>query len=200
MAVHAPFLPYDELRKEAEKFLAKHNGAHAIPVPIDHIVEYDLGIDIVPTPGLHDNFDVDSYPTSDLTEIHVDEYVYKHRPARYRFSLAHEVSHLLIHKDVFAQLRFSTIDGWKEVVRSIPEDQYSWIEWQAYSLGGLILVPTDDLETVFGHAAGLAERAGIRLAEASDEAKRILASHVARYFDVSIDVVTRRVKADKLWP
>jgi hypothetical protein len=112
MGIRAPFLPYDELRKRAEGFLKQFNAEREIPVPIERIVEFGLGIDIVPTPGLHENFDIDSYPTSDLTEIHVDEYVYKRRPARYRFSLAHEVSHLLIHQEIFEQLKFSTIAEW----------------------------------------------------------------------------------------
>jgi Zn-dependent peptidase ImmA (M78 family) len=200
VSVRAPFLPYDKLRAEADKFLATFNPSGTIPVPIERIVEFDLHIDIVPTPGLHENFDIDSYPTSDLTEIHIDEVVYKRRPARYRFSLAHEVAHLVIHREIFAQLQFSTIDEWKTVVCSIPDDQYSWIEWQAYTLGGLILVPPAELKAAFDAAAARAEAAGVSLADASDETKRILESHIARHFDVSIDVVTRRMKSDSLWP
>jgi hypothetical protein len=113
MTIKAPFLPVEKLREVADTFLGKYNSSGTIPVPIEQIVEFDFQIDIVPTPGLHDYFDIDSYPSSDLTEFHVDESIYKHQPKRYRFSLAHELSHLLVHGDIFAQLSFSNIGEWK---------------------------------------------------------------------------------------
>lgn len=149
MAVLAPYLPYDRLRQIAGEFLAKHNPAGEIPVPIEKIVEFQFEMDIVPVPGLHEQLDVDSYITSDLKEIRVDEFVYKSRPARYRFSLAHELSHCILHQDVFKELKFSTVSEWKIAVGSIPEQDYSWIEYQAYCLAGLILVPQAALKSTF---------------------------------------------------
>lgn len=199
MSIRAPYLPYPALRPIAEAFLAEHHPDRTLPIPIDRIVEYDLGIDIVPTPGLHENFDIDSYPSSDLTEIHIDELVYRRQPNRYRFSLAHEVSHLLIHREVFAQLTFHTIGEWKTVVCSIPPDQYSWLETQAYSLGALILVPPSELKAEFDAMVARAESAGVSLSDASDETKRIITGHIGPFFGVSREVISRRAQADGLW-
>jgi hypothetical protein len=197
--IKAPYLPAEKLRFVAQQFLADYNPGGMIPVPIESIVEKDFGIDIVPTPGLEKAFNIDTYPTNDLTEFHVDEYVYKRQPRRYRFSLAHEIAHVLIHKDVFANLQFSSIAEWKEVVCSIPEDQYSWIEWQAYTLGGLILVPEGPLRGHFERSRAAAEAAGVACDDLSEESRRIIESHIATAFDVSRDVITRRIKLDKLW-
>jgi len=149
MAISAPYLPYDKLRAEADRFLTRYHESGEMPIPIEKIVEFKLGLDIVPVPGLQEEFDVDAFITSDLAEIRVDRFIQENRPSRYRFSLAHEVAHLVIHQDIFKLLTFSTIAQWKDVMSSIPEEPYSWIEWQAYALGGLILVPGQPLRDLF---------------------------------------------------
>jgi Zn-dependent peptidase ImmA (M78 family) len=168
-------------------------------VPIEKIVEFRFGIDIVPVPGLHSQFDIDSYITSDLKEIRVDEFVYKDRETRYRFSLAHELSHSILHQDVFKELKFSTVLEWKSAVGSIPPEDYSWIEHQAYCLAGLILVPQAKLKIIFNEVVQKAKAAGIDLKARSRDARKTAESHMARKFVVSIDVVQRRLKYDNLW-
>src|SRR5260370_39215703 len=110
MPIVAPFLPYDKLRGIAAAFLEQHHKEGTIPIPIEKIAEFRFNLDIVPVPGLQDEFDVDAYITSDLTEIRVDQFIQENRPTRYRFSLAHELAHVLIHQDIFKALAFSTID------------------------------------------------------------------------------------------
>lgn len=199
MAVKAPYLPYESLRAVADKFLEEHHPSGKIPIPIERIVEFGLGIDIVPMPGLQDEFDVDAYISSDLTEIRVDRFIQEHRSTRYRFSLAHEVAHLLVHASVFEELKFSTIAEWKAVMSSIPEEEYSWIEWQGYALAGLILVPNKPLTELFEQKLKDARRAGIELQDIDPEARRIVESNMAKSFDVSAEVIARRMNKDKLW-
>jgi len=193
-----PFLPYDKLRPIAGKFLDEYNESGEIPVPIELIIDNRFEIDIVPTPGLHRGYDIDSYITSDFSAIHIDDYVYESRPARYRFSLAHEISHYIIHKDVFAQLEFSNIQGWKDAVQGIPEREYGLLEFQANSLAGLILVPGSELETRFDGAVGTAEAAGIAMDDPSGAAMQSIEGYLAGQFDVSTAVIHRRLEFDKL--
>lgn len=80
MEIKAPYLPYDVLRERAEKFLGQYHPTREIPVPIEEIIEFQFQMDIVPEPGLREHFDVDSYITSDLEEIRVDEFVCRSRP------------------------------------------------------------------------------------------------------------------------
>ena len=93
MGFKAPFIPKDELVRQAEAFLAGYHASRKLPVPIEEIVEFGLGLDIVPVPGLQSSFDVVAYITRDCKEIRVDQYVLESRENRYRFSLAHEVGH-----------------------------------------------------------------------------------------------------------
>jgi len=144
MDVRAPYLPYEKLREVADDFLKQFHSAGFLPVPIEVIIEFDFLLDIVPMSGLKDGFDVDAFITADLTQIRVDGFIQRSRPNRYRFSLAHELAHLLIHKEVFKALKFSTIKEWKAVMCSIPQDQYTLIEWQAYAL----TMATDSVESV----------------------------------------------------
>jgi hypothetical protein len=194
MAPKAPYLPYDALRKVAKEFLGRHNAHQHFPVPIEEIVDVDFGLDIVPMPGLHQAFDVDSFISNDLSEIRVDQFVYETRPGRYRFSLAHELSHRLIHAEVYREFRFSTIAEWKGVISSISDKDYRLLEWQANSLAGLILVPSHELAPRFIEAYDRVEAIGLDPVESA--AIEAIESHLAAEFAVSPAVVHRRLEYD----
>ena len=200
MEIKAPYLPYEVLRQRAEEFLLKHHPSREIPVPIEEIVEFQFKMDIVPEPGLHANFDIDAYITRDLTEIRVDDFVYQERPGRYRFSLAHELGHRVLHKEVFSKLAFETIDGWKDVIsEAIPAKQYSFLESQANSFAGLVLVPPDKLEEQFNASRRKVEGQGFSFQANSDVLQDLIPEYLADFFEVSGAVVDRRLNYDQLW-
>lgn len=200
MELTAPYLPYKSLREVAKRFLLEHHADGGIPVPIEDIVDLGFGIDIFPMPGLKECFDVDAFITNDLKEITVDKTIYEKFPNRYRFSLAHELSHLLIHADIFATLKFKSISEWKSMIQSVPEDQYGWIEWQAYSLAGLILVPEAPLADIFLDYREKAAKAGVDLSELGVKELKPVFSSIARKFEVSIEVIEKRLRLDKFIP
>lgn len=78
--IKAPYYSYEDLRREADKFLGEYHPAGTIPVPIEQIVEFQFRVDIVPTPGLHQLLERDGFITSDLREIWVDQFVYDTLP------------------------------------------------------------------------------------------------------------------------
>ena len=143
-----PQLSYEQIRQYAEAFLTTHHPFRHIPIPIEKIVEFRLQIDIVPLPGLEDAFGVVGFTSSDLREISVDQYVYEHQPGRYRFTLAHEVGHVMLHANLFKSQRFRNIEDWKKLIKKLPEFEYRSLKWQAYSFGGLVLAPADLLKRV----------------------------------------------------
>ncbi len=139
MAFKAPYIPKDELRRRAGELLQDHNPAGTIPVPIEFIVESAFGMDIVPMPGLEAGFDTVAFLTKDLREIRVDEYVYFNRLNRYRFSLAHELAHRILHADLWRDFEFHDIASWKAAItQSIPEREYSYVEFHANYFAGLV--------------------------------------------------------------
>ena len=74
--ISAPYHSYEDFRRRADEFLAKYHPAATMPDPIEEIIEFQLGMDIVPLQGLHGLIETDGFVTSDLREIHVDEFVY----------------------------------------------------------------------------------------------------------------------------
>lgn len=157
-----PFLSYDSLRQTATRFLGEHHPSGTIPVPIEDIIEFDFRLDIVPTPGLLRAFEIEAFISSDLTTISVDDTQAETYPNRYRFSLAHELAHLLLHKSIFGGYQFSTIAGWKTTVKMFLPDDYSRLEFQAYALAGLMLVPSGPLIERLQHHITRIRKAGGR--------------------------------------
>lgn len=54
-----PVYSYEDLRKRADDFLRTRHPSGNIPVPIEEIVEFDFGINIVPVLGLQREFEVE---------------------------------------------------------------------------------------------------------------------------------------------
>ncbi len=196
--ITAPLFSYEDLRQQAHEFLAKYHPKGTIPVPIEEIVEFQFDIDIVPMPGLQTAFDVVSFLTSNLREIHVDEFVYRNRPGRYRFSLAHEIGHCVLHRDLYQQFRFSNISQWKEFLGTSSEREYRFLEWHANTFAGLVLVPHDHLLAEAGKCVELIKSSDLDLARNWDYAWTQIAASLADPFEVSTQVIERRLEKEKI--
>ncbi len=70
--IKAPIFPYDEIRNHADHFLIQYHPGMEIPIPIEEIAEFQMGLNIVPIPGLLRAFDVDGFTSSDLFNIYVN--------------------------------------------------------------------------------------------------------------------------------
>ncbi len=198
--IKAPYLPYDWLRPKADAFLQEYHASLKIPVPIEKIVDNQFKIDIVPAPGLRDVHEIDAFITSDFSAIWVDEYVVNHRIKRYRFSLAHELGHRFLHKEVFANLEFSTLAAWKEQIETaISVREYGLLEYQASSFAGLILVPPEELKDAYDEACQKVEQAGLSIERDLEVAKTHIAKFIGDLFEVSAEVVCKRLGYDGIW-
>lgn len=196
MSLNVPHLTYNQIRSAAEAFLKCYHPSKKIPIPIEPIIEFQMRLDIVPLPGLLEAYNVDGFTSSDLSEISVDQFVYEHRPARYRFTLAHEVGHVVLHADLFKAHRFRGIEAWKRFLMAVPELDYSRLEWQAYSFGGLVLVPGDVLQQELKIAAKQVNAQG--LSKETDFAKALMTDMVATRFGVSSEVIERRLSYEHI--
>jgi Zn-dependent peptidase ImmA (M78 family) len=158
-----------------------------------------MKIDIIPLPGLQRSFNIDAFLSSDCRSITVDESVYAHRvPHRYRFSLAHEVGHAVLHRPIFTALQFNTVTEYKRTLRELTDFDVNRMEWQAHSFAGLVLVPSPDLASHFDHAVQRAEAAGISVADYWDEAVDYISNSLVSVFRVSDQVISRRIEYDNL--
>lgn len=147
MLLDVEYLKYGQIAKESIKFLTQNN-AHPIPVLIEDIIDIGYGINIVPFPGLKDTFETDGFITSDFSSIYIDNFVYERRYYRYRFTLAHEIAHLVLHYKYLSKYKFTNIDEWKTFLTEVDANEHSKIETQGYHFGGLVLVPQIELKNI----------------------------------------------------
>jgi Zn-dependent peptidase ImmA (M78 family) len=191
----APYFSRDELREYAEECLGKRHSDRQIPVPVETIIE-QIGIDIVPTPGIQFVCDVDAYTTWDLKWICVEEFVYLHRPTRYRFSLAHELGHIEMHAALFKSYSFHTATEWKEFVSSIDEREYRFLEFHANEFAGHFLVPRMEL---FAEVKACKSTVSDVLGNSKpdpDVFRDFVAECVGQRFEVSPQVALRRMERE----
>lgn len=192
--IQQPVLSYEQIRESADRFLKAYNPQMIIPVPIENIAEFSMGINIIPIPGLQKLINVEGFISSDFSSITVDQFVMEERETRYRFTIAHEIGHACLHKGVFEQLAFDSIDEWKEFQTNIDEKVYSWLEWQAYAFGGLVLVPREPLAARRAFHEKRVSSAG--LDPKTDAAQLQINKALASEFCVSTAVIEKRVTKD----
>jgi len=202
--IDVPWLEIDDLRRRAEDFLRQKHPGGELPVPVELIVER-MGIDIVPVPDFRRLMDLEACTSADLSTIRVDKYVYEQIDRRYRYTLAHELGHMVLHPQIFAELRedIHAQDAWIELIRGIPANIQSRLEWQAYTFAGLFLVPTKPLlaryEAVIPGVRADVRRAkakGIRRTAWAEPAWCNLCELVAEPFNVSSQVIQKRLDSE----
>ena len=75
----APYLPYDEIRRISDEFLATYHPRLDLPMPIEMIVEQSLRLDVIPVRGLRYTQGRDGYLRLDRTGIVVDDQLFDPR-------------------------------------------------------------------------------------------------------------------------
>ena len=190
--LHAPYLSDEDIRRRAELFLASHHPSRSLPIPIEEIIDLRLKLHITSVPGLLQAFEIDAFTSSDCRLITVDNGIYQHRPARYRFSLAHELGHIELHRQVYSQAQFRRIDEWKAFVAQFPPDEHRWFEFQAYAFAGYVLVPRQELERETEGALRMAAARGMVIRSTDVDLWAYAASYLAETFEVSMEVIQRR--------
>jgi len=199
----APILSYEEINRRAEEFLKEHERGHTLPVDIEAIAEFDLGLDIFPFPHLQETFDLEGFISGDLTTIYVDEFIYYQRPTRYRFTVAHEVGHYVFHSELMSAVHPQSVSDWKGFVLGIDEEAYDWLEYQAYTFAAAILMPRSELKQRFTHEIKLLQpkidyvrSKGLSVDTSQDYIVNAIARKLISVFDVSSEALIRRISKE----
>jgi hypothetical protein len=198
-----PWIDKNDIWLEADSFRSKYWQSSNLPVDIALIIEGSLGMDIIPVHDMKSEFDTDAFLRRDLTAICVDYNCYDEDrfENRMRFSLAHEMGHYILHRNIISSLSFSSPEEWVEIVNGIPQEEYWKFEWQANEFGGRLLVPHDKLEE---GVKQIVERIVKNLSP--QELKRHRSDMIRivspivnnRLFGVSNDVIERRIRSEEL--
>jgi len=140
--IRVPFLK--DIRERADKF-RKRVWGDFIPIDMEEIVELKLKIELMPLYGLQKSFGIDAFITSNWNLIYVDEDEYKKFPNRLKFSLAHEIGHFVLHKDIYSSFRIKEIEDLHRFIEQIPQEQHNNFETQANIFANNLLVPRERL-------------------------------------------------------
>lgn len=191
-----PFRNSDVLDGVAAEFLKAHHPTRQLPIPIEEIIDVLMGIHISPLDGIRRRYDVDAFTSTDMTTIFVDASEYGVAGNRFRFSLAHEVAHILLHGDFIRSRRYRTVDEYKRAQEDLTQQEYDRLELQANAVAGAILVPADLLAS--RSKAILAELAQEDAGLEAHERLAVVEMRLSRVFKVSTNVISRRIRDEEI--
>lgn len=171
---------------------------------MERIIEMELGLTIEPITDLQRELDVDAFLKRDFSGIVVDLecFMDERFRNRFRFSLAHEIGHLALHRDLFDEYPINSIEEWKYFITGIPEEQYKYIEYQANEFAGRLLIPRNVLVEEIGKCLGLIEDPQLIYYLHKDPAAVLsrISPRISRIFGVSDEVIQRRAEREEIWP
>lgn len=181
-----PFMNKSEIASKAEGLLNEcWDGV--FPIDIEKLCDY-LKIAILPVTGLADNFRIDAFISTDFKTIYADAEKYRCENHRYRFSVAHEIGHYLLHREYFSS-RVWSFEEWKDLSGS---GVSRVAEFQANYFAGSLLAPEGALLAMLNTGFG-GSFARNYFTTGSKELKNILTS-LQKLFNVSKEVVSRRIQ------
>jgi Zn-dependent peptidase ImmA (M78 family) len=101
-------------------------------VDVFSLTELRLGLNVIPFDDLFAKYDSDAAITQDFTGIYVDTEAYVFwekgpvwKQNRLRFSVAHELGHYILHREVARRARFESFDDFAHWTRSHGGQKYN---------------------------------------------------------------------------
>jgi Zn-dependent peptidase ImmA (M78 family) len=138
-----PHLTTRDIDEKIEDIFSEHYPAKTIPIDIERILDFGLHISYIPIPNLYNNHGFESFVDSKFTKIYIDEYKFDKYPERTRLTLAHELGHLILHKDFYKQNQVNKTDDYIRVENLISGKGSQILESQAFIFAYNILMPKD---------------------------------------------------------
>ncbi|MEI6343667.1 MAG: ImmA/IrrE family metallo-endopeptidase [Verrucomicrobiota bacterium] len=121
-----------EIWESVEQFRQKHLGdLGKVPVDVLTVIEVRLRLDVIPFDRLFEKYSVDAAVLPDFSGIYVDKRSYRFLEGqppwlfnRLRFSLAHELGHILLHREKAGDLRFKALEDYRAWMRRYEASRY----------------------------------------------------------------------------
>ena len=190
--MQGPNLTLSEVTKAASNFLKLYYPILTPPIPIEEIIELKMDIGLFVVPGIKSLLGIDAFMSSDFSGITIDEDAFVRFPERTRFSIAHEIGHLVLHKEWYKKNGPKGLEDYFTFHDRIDKEIYKYLEIQAHTFAGLVLVPTDLLLRELKLKIGKIP---------SNETPEILipiAQDLLDTFKVSGEVIWRRLQKEKI--
>lgn len=196
-------LTMSQIRDIAEDFRKGHIFNDTIPIDIELVVEATIGIRIIPVESLQKGCDMEGFISKDFKSIYVDEGLYLDNRyyKRVRFTIAHEIGHLVLHRSNIDSVRFESENEWKRFRLDIQDEPLTWFESQASEFAGRLLVPVDQLAVAFKEARNETLKKNTRWDAPKiddEEMVSLTAQVIAPKFGVSVEVIEKRLRKENI--
>lgn len=196
-------LSREKIRDIAEEFRKEYVFDNSLPVDIEHVIEATMGINIIPVENLQKTCDMEGFISKDFKTIYVDEGLYTDDRyyKRVRFTIAHEIGHLVLHRSSIDGVKFNNETDWISFRMGINNETLGWFETQASEFAGRLLVPIDQLIESFRETRSVILKKhsswNARKID-NDELFSIIALMICNKFDVSGEVIERRLRKENI--
>jgi hypothetical protein len=140
-----PALSFQDVAQAATDFLKKYHPSFEIPIPIEQIIDVQMGIDIIPFPRLYKDHRLNGFLTHDRSSIWVDEIQGEQFYEKYRYTLAHEIAHYVLHGEIYEEASFKTLQDYIKWRLVMPRKEIGWFEAHGNQFAGHVLVPSGPL-------------------------------------------------------
>lgn len=185
--IRAQYLSKPAISKIAEDLLKSVGFNGKPPIDIEFIIERHLKLSILPVAQLKSYYGTDAYITSNFI-IAVDKAHYDSNSVRYRFSLAHELAHFVLHSAIYKNLNITDVSSHISTQNKIPDATLKLIEQQAYRFAGCLLLPDFLFSAVINDKLCDDKLNSMTITELSNTIETI-----SQDFNVSKDVVQRQL-------
>ena len=124
---------------------------------------------------------------------------YRQGTSFYRYSVAHEIGHYVLHRDWLAKVwqLVTSVESWKQVVLSRSEEDHKWLEAQAEEFASYLLAPEEVFEPFL--AEQLDKLSGQAAQLDPEDVLPYLANPVGDHFGMSNSAAQARIRKSDQW-
>ena len=192
-----------------EELRRTHDTLKVAQLPLDLIafVELDLRLDLIPYDGLRRDFGADAAILADFSGLYIDGEIFDridvirgYQLNRLRFSIAHELGHLFLHREPFEAAGIQTADHLLDWLNDHNGRKYDY-EREANEFAGRLLVPVDVLRECFDRMLpAMDAEYGRHAWVANAELRSKTAEMIAPRFGVHPIAIETRFDREGVWP
>lgn len=193
--------------RKVEELRARYELLREDRTPLDvfTLFEIDLGLDPIPFNELTARYRVEAAITADFSGIYLDaeQYALMERGPewklnRLRFTVAHELAHYFLHRDLPQKEHFASLPDFARWTETYNGRKYT-VEQEANEFAGRLLVPSSRLQALFDEFAKEAERLVPNFTQ-SGSLRDKFSERAAPRFGVNSQVIAVRLDRDGIWP
>ncbi len=203
MSIIPPRISKREIWNTVEEFRDKHEIlSQELPVQIIEFVEFTIALNINPRPHLRLKTDLDGFISKDMKSLYIDQdlYMSNKQENRLRFTFAHEVGHIVLHKQQIENAPFDSKEEWLKFRMNLKEEDDSWFEWQAHEFAGRLLVPQNELINEIEKLRNKIDQfRKVSISDNEDMIKDAVSKIICGKFQVSDQVIYRRINSENIW-